>query len=362
MKKDNPFFAYPCGVEWDPSDVYRPHAPDPNRRRVTFKLDKGEAFLPLDPEDYSWMRNYVSLLQQINRGTYVLVKKDEKLGADVIVNMWTTDQGTARMKALDGGGLAIRLSGSAARYELTPATPQFESLRERLLVLDGLPLILALSDDGEILNGSPEVLGLDVPRRRNVIPSCGIDPAKLPWIDPSRVQGLFDSLAPATCPLPEAKEDCVPYLFPDNGCWVRAHLICIHLREKHKVEAGKVWVFGNLETATPHHKTGRVKWEMHVAPVVRVGNGPGDLRVLDPSVFCGPASVASWERAVVKFKTGLNYTYAKIYSQFDPCDMAEEENGELQRNLKYFHACLVSRGKGKKIPPPYFSELCPNKP
>ena len=342
-------------VEWDATRLYETHAPNPRERRVTFKNSRTLAHLPLRSPDYSWMRNVLTLLKHVNRSAELLIEDG------VIVDLWVADQGRARVRALEDGTLVVTLDRSAARYFLRKASTNFDSFVGLLRDADGKPLMLAVSEDGEIIAAGGEVLDLD--DRSVPIGRCEIDPATLPLVDPEDVQGLFDAVSCTTCPLPDASPGCVPFRFPDNGCWARAHAMCDHLRREHRVEAGKAWLYGDLGAATPNHRSGRVDWHNHVAPIVRVGATSNDLIVLDPSVFCRPATLAAWQDAVVEANGRLIITDASVYSQFRPCEGEPVEKGELARHLKYFHACLLARARGRLAPPPYAgSRPCPNDP
>jgi hypothetical protein len=192
------------------------------------------------------------------------------------------------------------------------------------------------------------------------IAGCGINPATLPLVDACQVQTLFDAVSHATCPLPNASPECVPFLFPDNGCWARAHAMCNQLRDEHRVTAGKAWLYGDLCVATRNHRSGHVAWDNHVAPIVRSGETADDLMVLDPSVFSGPTTLAAWQHAIVKEDSRPIITKASIYTQFAPRDCAREEDGELVSDLKYFQACLLARARGLPSPPPYARAVpCP---
>ncbi len=72
----------------------------------------------------------------------------------------------------------------------------------------------------------------------------------------------------------------ISWLFPDDGCFVRADFMIKKLKE-YGYEFKKVFLFGNLEVETKNTFSNKVSWWYHVAPVIRVGE---KLYVLDPSI------------------------------------------------------------------------------
>jgi hypothetical protein len=100
------------------------------------------------------------------------------------------------------------------------------------------------------------------------------------------------SCDPLTVPAP-----CIPFLYPDDGCWGRAHEMCrlmINMGRKPK----KVWIQGNLNVPTRNNPTCHVGWGWHVAPTLCV-RGPGFCKhkemVIDPSLFTTPVSKSTWK-------------------------------------------------------------------
>ena len=57
------------------------------------------------------------------------------------------------------------------------------------------------------------------------------------------------------------------------------------------VTPNKVWIFGNLRAASQNNPNCQVFWGWHVAPTLSVG---GQTYVIDPSLFNGPVTQATW--------------------------------------------------------------------
>jgi len=73
------------------------------------------------------------------------------------------------------------------------------------------------------------------------------------------------------------------WMYPDDGCWVRAELAAIESVEAGKAKPWKLFSFGNLTVSTPNAPGGSVSWWYHVVPVVKslTNNVP---YVLDPAI------------------------------------------------------------------------------
>lgn len=85
----------------------------------------------------------------------------------------------------------------------------------------------------------------------------------------------------------------IPWMYPDNGCPIRAEWVVRKLKEKYEnVELSKVFIFGNLSMQTEYHPDGEVTWWYHVAPGVNVS---GEVYILDPAAsFERPFKLQEW--------------------------------------------------------------------
>jgi hypothetical protein len=106
-----------------------------------------------------------------------------------------------------------------------------------------------------------------------------------PSITLDQAKALFESMA--------AQKD-IPFNWPKDGCYARAHVMAKRIQEAGEVEPGKVWSFGALTVDTPH---GNVTWAWHVAPSVPVATEDGGVEamVIDPSLFDAPVTVETWK-------------------------------------------------------------------
>jgi hypothetical protein len=111
----------------------------------------------------------------------------------------------------------------------------------------------------------------------------------------------------------------IPFNFPDDGCYARAHEMCRLMKDK-GVECGKAWNYGNdfengtstLKVTTPNHPSGEVGWRYHVAPVIYVQDSAGHAArmVIDPSVAKEPIDAREWKDLQSDTKSRLEFSDA----------------------------------------------------
>ncbi len=90
----------------------------------------------------------------------------------------------------------------------------------------------------------------------------------------------------------------IAYRFVTDGCFARAHLMSLRM-QRMGIQPVKVWSFPHqgrrIRVSTALARRGFVEWTYHVAPAVFVRvNGRTELRVIDPSLFRQPVTVAEW--------------------------------------------------------------------
>lgn len=107
----------------------------------------------------------------------------------------------------------------------------------------------------------------------------------------AQAEEIFQHVAAWICPtVPTDDLDCVPFNFPTDCCYARAHKICNYISSLN-ISCGKVWNYGNLCVPTVNHPDGKVRWRYHVTAFIRVG---AIETAIDPSMFNGPVAIAQW--------------------------------------------------------------------
>jgi hypothetical protein len=180
----------------------------------------------------------------------------------------------------------------------------------------------------------------------------------LPPVTQQQAHDLF-ALAHAQSCVPAAiHAPCVPFLYPDDGCWARAQRMCTTFLQL-GVTPGKIWNYGDLTVKTRNSPQCEVYWVYHVALILHVANGGAvEIRVIDPSLFRAPVPLSTWihkqrdpTATQAASDASVFYRSPKGKLQFDPTDSKTEKELTLCRsNLQL--RCASSAG-----PPPYAN--CP---
>ncbi|MFD4179591.1 protein-glutamine glutaminase family protein [Rhodococcus sp. NPDC058514] len=243
------------------------------------------------------------------------------------------------------GILSVELWPSHGQHLLRREEPGFVELEGRLrdAVGSGEPLIVTENDAHEIIDvraytpdpNAPPLPPLpkpELPRPRplgrilELLRRLWIWRALWLWfrsVSEDRAQQAFDAVSATSCDPVTAPQPCIPFLYPDNGCWARAHEMC-RLMIGSGLRPAKVWSQGALWVSTKNHPDCMVMWPWHVAPTLHV-RGPGFLEVrdmvIDPSLFEEPVSTETWKGVQGDPNATLTATDASIYlrdSMTDP--------------------------------------------
>ena len=186
----------------------------------------------------------------------------------------------------------------------------------------------------------------------------------MPAVTPQRAQQLFDLCASKMCCPASASAPCITFLYPDDGCWGRAHEMC-RLMIADGAQPEKVWIKGNLHPNSQNKPGCVVGWGWHVAPTLQVDPGGGPQTwVIDPALFNGPVPQTTWKSIQLDPNAVLQASSADIFylgtfigwngDQTDPTYVQTNQVLDTYRNQ------LKLRSAGPDGPPPYFA--CMTKP
>ena len=199
-------------------------------------------------------------------------------------------------------GTAIRFDRSSARHLLKPDAEGHDALQELFARSLNESTLLVVADDPRSHDIVSAAVAEDIVHRDNTPlrprPEAeALDDAVLNQLTPitadeaSQFMRRMDTVA--SCGLPGATADCIPFRYPDGGCFARAHRMC-ELLDADGIVAGKIWIYGNeLSTATSDHPSCHVSWTWHVATVVKSADTARAL-VLDPPLFDEPVEVEAF--------------------------------------------------------------------
>jgi len=135
-----------------------------------------------------------------------------------------------------------------------------------------------------------------------------------------RARDLFALVNSKICCPSSASAPCIPFLYPDDGCWGRAHEMC-RLIIVEGEQPRKIWIQGSLTVASANKPTCAVQWGWHVAPTIEVTTGGSDQTyVIDPSLFNEPVPQAVWVGVQGDPNPTLTATGSDIFHEFYPPD------------------------------------------
>jgi hypothetical protein len=291
--------------------------------RVVYALLEGERRIRLDPADPR-SPGFVRVLDGLSKERLpVYLELDpatESIARLAIPHV-------VRVEAIEAGegALDVRLEPSHARHRLPLGGPESEALESRLreALRHGQPILVTEDDAHDIIDvraftPSPE----GPPQPPFPLPSPKPPLLSLlawvwrilwwlwwwirfPWwwwfrcLSMTRAQQVFDAMAATSCDPLTVPPPCIPFLYPDDGCWARAHEMS-RLMLGMGLSPRKVWIDASttLHVNTRNNPNCSVYWGWHVAPTLCV-RGPRFFQtqrvVIDPSLFTAPVSEATWK-------------------------------------------------------------------
>ena len=248
--------------------------------------------------------------------------------------------------------MEIELIISHAKHFLRRANPDFRRLLELLEEARTNKTLVAVTEteDHDIIDVRP-VAGRSPTatpdRQHKAIP----DPIVAAPVSLAQAQQMFDLVAPKVCCPAGATAPCIPFNYPDDGCWGRAHEMC-RLMMAVGITPNKVWIFGNLRAASQNNPNCQVLWGWHVAPTLAVGT---DTYVIDPALFNGPVTQATWASVQGDPNPTLIPSPASTFWRNRNASSAITDPSYTQTNavLTTYRNELRLRAVGAAGPPPY---------
>ena len=174
----------------------------------------------------------------------------------------------------------------------------------------------------------------------------------MPIVTLARAQQLFALCNGQICCPCSAPSPCIPFLYPDNGCWARAHEMC-RLMIADGAQPEKVWIRGQLRVNSSNKPNCLVQWAWHVAPTLQVNiNGSPQTYVIDPSLCNEPVPLAAWKGIQGDPNASLTPSGA---DQYWPSGGTDPNYSQTATDLTTHRNLLKLRSASSDGPPPYTS-------
>ncbi len=282
------------------------------------------------------------------------------------------------VRQIDESVLGVELELSHGRHILRREQPHFDELEKQLLeaVQSRGPIILTEDDEHNIidvrqLKPGPEIplptFPPEFPPLERWPPGWIRDLLERIWfwrwwpwwwfrcMSMTKAQQVFNAMDATSCNPLTVPAPCIPFRYPDDGCWARAHEMC-RLMINMGLSPKKVWIRGNLYVNTKNNPNCYVRWGWHVAPTLCV-RGPGCFQtqrmVIDPSLFTTPVSKATWKGVQGDLNASLTDSDA---SQYWPSGGTDPVYSDTNIRLAFYRLQLQNRAN-QHGPPPY--AYCP---
>jgi hypothetical protein len=306
---------------------------------LTIELEGGRQ-VRLDPENpkSAGFAQVLDGLSKENLPVYVEIEPDTSNITRILIPYITRVHG---IDLLDKGVFRVDLEMSHARHLLRESSPDFKELEKTLreVVDTDIPVILTEDDDHEIIDvrvfqpgekGLPPPFAKPMPLPQRAWPYRWLEEIKKfwrwPWcwwpfhwwfccLSKKQAQQVFDAMNAKSCDPSAIAAPCIPFKYPDDGCWGRAHEMCRLLIDM-GVKPKKVWIQGSLHVISDNKPNCNVYWNWHVAPIICVRRNwffLGKYMVIDPSLFTKPVTKATWKSVQGDVNATLTDSEASIF-------------------------------------------------
>jgi hypothetical protein len=259
--------------------------------RINFDHDQSALLDPGHPRAVVWAK-MIDLLQKDNRPAYVEVDPE----TDIITRLCIPIAAKVlEILPADQEVVSVTLNATDALHVLRRDLPDFQKFYDVLQYAKNTGseiLVTATLHDFEIVDvrALPSSFGNEGPDEPPP------QPGPIVPISPERSVELFNMVNAQSCVPCSSASPCIPYKYPYNGCWIRAHLMC-YLMVAEGVTPEKTWIFGKLKARSSNVPQCKVGWGWHVAPTLMVTQ-TGDAvvkMVIDPSLCDEPVTEAYWK-------------------------------------------------------------------
>ena len=262
---------------------------------VTVRFEGGDSGeLDLTTSESRLRFEIIDLLKRKNRPVYVEIDPNTSAITEVLIPRASP---VVSVKPDPNGDVTVTLVTSSALHSLRRNNPDFQEILDILekAAADGSEVSLAATREAfEIIYAKalPKAEAREAPQA----PSAPSPPAAFEApVSQQRAKDLFDAMSADTCDVCAPSSTCIPFKYPDDGCYARAHEMCRRMRDMGE-DPKKVWIFGSLQARTANIPGCHTNWGWHVAPTLLVDTPLGqETHVIDPSLCYEPVTVERWK-------------------------------------------------------------------
>jgi hypothetical protein len=257
---------------------------------VTFGDGQLGRLNPADTRSRAWL----SALGQLSGDglpAYVEVDPDTREITELLVPIAVTVGELRELETV----VEVELIISQARHIVSRNNPDFEELTRQLeqAHADGSTvLVTETRDEHEIIDVRSPPAGMSlIPLQ---VADQGDVAALAAPVSMEVARRMFALVNGLTCCSAAPTAPGIPFTYPDDGCWGRAHEM-YRVMSASGVASDKVWIYGNLQVVSANKPDCTVRWGWHVAPTLPVTTAAGVATyVLDPALFAEPVPRATW--------------------------------------------------------------------
>lgn len=327
----------------------------PSLKTITVNFQGGRsAFLDMSiPRSVVWA-DILDSWRKADRPVYVEINPETNVITQLLLPLVVTVES---ITPIITGDIEVRLINSHALHYLRRKNPDFQDILNALQI--------ALEEESEVvvtdtLDGYQiiDVKPLPKPRMAAAPQARPTPPPPPTQVTPQKAQQLFDLVKSINCDPNTTPSPCIPFMYPDNGCWARAHEMCrIIIGEGEQPE--KIWIYGDLHVQTSNHPNCQIPgWGWHIAPTLLVSTSTGtESYVIDPSLFNGPIRQDQWKRVQGDPNAILEPSNASFYKRGQGESYEEYDDSaytKTRNDLDFYRGRLKNRSSISG-PPPYNS-------
>lgn len=347
---------------------------------VTVLLDDGRE-VSLNSDD-ARSEQYASILKELKELAHPVYVEIEPQGSTITRLLVPLIGRVIAVHTVDDG-LEVELDSSQSVFRLPAAATDFPGIEARLRESEksGERVVLTDDDAHSILDVRSVVRGsggtpppFDIAARplgqrplwswlprplRRLVVSPGW-PWR--WTSMASMINAFAVVSHRTCDPATAPAPCIPFMYPDDGCWARAHEMC-RLMIDLGLPPYKVWVRSadgvRLTPSSKNHPECRARWFWHCAPTLAVRSGLFWYQryVIDPALFNEPVTVGTWKAALNDPNATLTdsgaseYMIDEIHTYVSNLSRTDPNYTETNYYLAIYRARLMARAAEGNGPP-----------